>query len=376
MIRPLCLVASLCLIPSVASAQVPKSVELPRRAWFGVALAPHESGAIVTAVVAESSAAADGIRVGDIIRAVDGVAPRTPDDVVAAMAGHAAGDTAVIDIVRDGEARKRPVVLRSFPRETMAGVTFEYGSVDIVDGSRLRTIISVPDRREGRLPAVLLLQGGGCGSVDTPMVPDFGPSGLVRTIAAHGFVTMRVEKSGLGDSQGPPCSEIGYTQELDGYRKALAALKGHPSVDPERVYLLGISLGGVFAPLVASENRVRGVVVYGTLVTPPGGYPGRSDRFFREFASVDVAAAWSAVDARVLVLRGEFDETAREADHVQIAAIVNARHPGTAIHRQLPGLDHGWTRHETMEKSRGNAGRGEEVTTLPDTILEFLRKDA
>jgi dienelactone hydrolase len=349
-------------------------LDLPRRAWFGVALAPHESGAVVTAVVDGSSAAAEGIRVGDVIRAVDGVVPRSPDDVVAAVVRHAAGETAVIDMVREGAAQKRAVALRSFPRETMVGVTFEYGAVRLLDGSRLRTIVSVPERREGRLPAVLLLQGGGCGSVDTPMAADVGQSGLVRTIAARGFVTMRVDKSGLGDSQGPPCSEIGYTQERDGYRAALAALTRHPSVDPDRVYLLGISLGGVFAPLVARESRVRGVVVYGTLVTPPAGYPGRSDRFFREFASVDVAAAWSAVDARVLVLRGEFDETARESDHARIAAIVNARRPGAAIHRELPGLDHGWTRHETMEKSRGNAGKGDEVTTLPDAILEFLRK--
>jgi dienelactone hydrolase len=370
------LTASLCLVSVIGFAQAPDRGDLPRRAWFGVALAPHESGAVVTAVVDGSSAAADGIRVGDVIRAVDGVAPRSPDDVVAAVVRHAAGETAVIDMVREGVAQKRSVVLRSFPRETMVGVTFEYGAVGLPDGSRLRTILSVPERRESRLPAVLLLQGGGCGSVDTPMAADVGQSGLVRTIAARGFVTMRVDKSGLGDSQGPPCTEIGYAQERDGYRAALAALKRHPSVDPDRVYLLGISLGGVFAPLVASESRVRGVVVYGTLVTPPAGYPGRSNRFFREFASVDVAAAWSAVDARVLVLRGEFDETARESDHARIAAIVNARRPGAAIHRELRGLDHGWTRHDTMDKSRGNAGKGDAVTTLPDAILEFLRKDA
>jgi dienelactone hydrolase len=258
----------------------------------------------------------------------------------------------------------------------MAGVRFEYGSVDIPDGSRLRTVLSVPERRDGPLPAVLLLQGGGCGSVDMPMAPDVGQPGLVRTIAASGFVTMRVEKSGVGDSQGPPCSEIGYTQELDGYRMALAALRRHPSTDPERVYLLGISLGGVFAPVVASETPVRGIVVYGTLAIPPAGYPGRSDRFFREFASVDVAAAWSAVNARVLVLRGEFDETARAADHARIAALVNARHPGAATYEELAGLDHGWTRHDTMEESRGNAGRGEQVATLPDAILDFLQQDA
>ena len=374
MSRPGYLIAAIGVSVSfVALAQAPTRTDLPRRAWFGVALGPHENGAVVTAVADGSSAAAEGIRVGDLIRAVDGVVPRSPDDVVAAVVRHAAGDTAVIDLVREGMAQRRSVRLHSLPREVMPGVAFDYGAVVVPDGSRLRTILSIPERRSGVLPAVLLLQGGGCGSVDTPIVPDVGQSGLVRTIAARGFVTMRVEKSGIGDSEGPPCSAIGYQEELDGYRAALEALKRHPAVDAGRIHLLGISLGGVFAPIVAGDSSVRSVIVYGTLVAPPSPYPGRSARFFREFSSVDVSAAWSTVDARVLVLRGEFDELAPQADHARIAAIVNARHSGAAIYRELAGLDHGWTRHLTMEQSRGNSGKGEEVTTLADAVLEFLR---
>ena len=115
----------------------------------------------------------------------------------------------------------------------------------------------------------------------------------------QGYVTMRVEKSGVGDSQGPACGAIGYSQELDGYRAALSALKRHPSVDPGQVHLLGISLGGVFAPVLAREFPIRGIVVDRTLAASPPPYPGRSARFFEKFAAVDIPAAWSAVDARV-----------------------------------------------------------------------------
>ena len=48
---------------------------------------------------------------------------------------------------------------------------------------------------------------------------------------------------------------------------------------------------------------------------------------------MDIPAAWSAVDARVLVLRGQFDEVAVEANHARIAALVNAGHPGRATHQ-------------------------------------------
>ena len=366
---------SVCVGVTLSAAQI--SVDaLPRRAWFGVALAPHESGALVTSVVEGSSAAVEGIRAGDVIRAVDEVAMRMPNDVIAIIGRHTGGEVATIDIIRDGRSERHAVMLRPLLKETMPGVTFEYGSVTLPDGSRLRTIVSVPDQRERPVAAVMLVPGGGCGSVDLPLAADFAQPGLMRTIAARGYVTMRVEKSGIGDSQGPACDTIGYTQELDGYRAALSALRRHPAVDPGQVHLLGISLGGVFAPVLAREFPIRSIVVYGTLAASPPPYPGRSERFFKEFAAVDIPAAWSAVDSRVLVLRGQFDEVAVEADHARIAALVNAGHSGRATYQELPGLDHCWTRHETMEKSRGHCGNGQAVPVLSDTVLAFFAGQA
>jgi dienelactone hydrolase len=360
------------LTTALASGQSPDG-GLPRRPWLGVALAPHEQGALVTAVVDGSSAFIDGIRSGDIITTVDGTVMRAPADVIAAVGRHREAAPLSFEIVRAGQVQKRAVILRPMPQETLPGAAFEYGAVTMADGSRLRTIVSVPNRRDARSPAVMLIQGGGCGSIDVPMAPDVGTTGLLRTIAAKGYVTMRVEKSGVGDSQGPECEAIGYTQELEGYRAALTALKRHPSVNADQVFLLGISLGGVFAPTLARGSAIRGIVVFGTLSVPPSPYPGRSAQFFREIASLDVSAAWSTVSSRVLVLRGQFDEVARQSDHAQIAATVNARHPGAAAHVELDGLDHCWTRHVSMEKSRGHCGEGEQVSTMSDAVLAFLR---
>ena len=296
------------LFTAIALAQAPDG-GLPRRPALGVGLGPADGGSVVTGVLAGSAAEADGIKTGDLIRSVDGSPVRVPADVIAAVVRHRAGETIQLEIARSGTPAPHAVRLGSLLRETMSGVTFEYGAVALADGSRLRTIVTVPEGERSRRPAVLLLPGGGCGSVDTPMAPDVAQSGLMRTLAARGYVTMRVEKSGVGDSTGPACDTIGYFQELDGYRAALAALKRHPAVDAERVILLGISLGGVFAPVVASESSARGIVVYGTLGSAPSPYPGRSERFFREFATADIKGAWSAVTARVLVLHGPVSYT-------------------------------------------------------------------
>jgi dienelactone hydrolase len=372
--RLLCVVA-LVLLPFVLAAQNDAS-SLPRRGWFGVALAPHELGAAVTSVAPNSPAAADGMKAGDVIRAVDGTAVRSPADVIADTTRHAPGTTAVFDLLRAGEELRRSVVLRALPFETLPGVSFDYGSVTVSGGTRLRTIVTVPDRAAARSPAVMLIGGGGCGSIDSPLAADFGPAQLIRMIAAQGYVTIRVEKSGVGDSQGPPCREIGYTQELEGYQATLAALRRHPRVDPNRIVLLGISLGGVFAPVLAAQTPVRAIVAFGTISFPPSPYPGRSARFFSEFAGVDVAGAWSSIDARVLALHGQFEEDTSLTDHARIAAWVNAKRPGQAEARELSGLDHCWTLHATMEESKGHCGAGRQTSAVIDAVLDFLRANA
>jgi dienelactone hydrolase len=196
----------------------------------------------------------------------------------------------------------------------------------------------------------------------------------MHTVGSQGFVTMRVEKSGVGDSQGEPCASIGYTEELAGYQAALKALRSHPAVDRERIYLVGISLGGVFAPLLAAETHVAGIIVWGTLAAPPPGYPGRSERFFQEFAKVDVPAAWAKVDTRVLVLHGEFDinNVTTRGTHELIAATINQAHPGSAHFKEFAGLDHCWTRHPSFEASKDRCGQGQETQLLQNEILSFL----
>jgi dienelactone hydrolase len=367
-----CPTAAVVVFLTVALSGQSADTSLPRRPALGVALAPHDPGVAVTAVAEGSAAKAAGVRAGDVIRGLDGAIVRAPQDVIDAVAKHRAGETATLDIDRDGTIERHAVRLGSVPLETLPNTTFEYASITIGDGSRLRTIVSVP-QRPGRMPAVMLLQGGGCGSIDVPLAADNALSGVLRRIAAQGYVTMRVEKSGVGDSQGPPCADIGYTQELDGYRAALAALKRHPSVDAAQVYLLAISLGGVFAPIVAGENPVHGIATFGAPPFAPTPYPGRSDRFFREIASIELEKAWSTVAGRVLVMYGEFDEVAQDMDLGWIARVVNTRRPGAATQVELTGQDHCWSRHPSMEQSRGHCGQGtNEEALVAETILTFL----
>jgi pimeloyl-ACP methyl ester carboxylesterase len=198
----------------------------------------------------------------------------------------------------------------------------------------------------------------------------------MHTFGSQGFVTYRVEKPGMGDSEGPPCAETGYLQELNGYRAGLADLRANPAVDPERIFLVGSSLGGFFAPIIANEIPVAGIVTYGTINFAPSPYPGRSERFFAEIADVDILGEWSRIDVPTLVLHGEFDENTQAEWSASIADTVNATHPGRAEHREFPGLDHCRTRHPSVEAAVGRCGQGEPVTDVSDAMLAFLREHA
>jgi membrane-associated protease RseP (regulator of RpoE activity) len=179
---------------------------LPRRPALGVALGPDDRGVAITSVTPGSAAAVNGLRAGDVITGVDGVAVHALPEVIAALVRHRAGEIARFTITRDDRPESHAVTLGTFPRETQPGVTIEYGPVTLRDASRLRTIVSVPTEGATRLPAVMLLQGGACNSIEVPpgAADAGGPGGFMRTLAASGYVTLRVEKSGVGD--GDTCS--------------------------------------------------------------------------------------------------------------------------------------------------------------------------
>jgi pimeloyl-ACP methyl ester carboxylesterase len=164
--------------------------------------------------------------------------------------------------VRGGVRSEKTVKLKEMPREKGDGYDVIYGSVT-THGARLRTIVTRP-KAAGRHPAVMMLQGSGCWSVDTTVGPANGFTWITRDLARRGYVTLRVDRPGCGDSEGGPCRDVDFNTELDGYRHALQALKGFDFVEQEDVFLFGHSQGGVVAPLLAVDLPVRGIAVFGT----------------------------------------------------------------------------------------------------------------
>ena len=150
------------------------------------------------------------------------------------------------------------------PRESYPNVDVIYDSVTAPDGNRLRTIVTKPHDTKGKLPAIFVAGWLSCDSVEAPTGTK-DESGLVFRGLAQlpQFVLFRMDKQGVGDSEGV-CSETDFDSELAGYRAAFRAMKNYDFIDTKRIYILGISNGGGFAPLVP-ESETEGEQVRGYL---------------------------------------------------------------------------------------------------------------
>ncbi len=153
------------------------------------------------------------------------------------------------------------------PRETYPGADVIYDSVTTPDGKRLRTILTKPRNAKGKVPVIFVAGWLSCDSVEAPAGTK-DESGLVFRGLAQlpEFALFRMDKQGVGDSEGV-CAETDFESELAGYRAAFRALKNYDFLDTKRIYMLGISNGGGFAPLVpeldSEQAQVRGYISVG-----------------------------------------------------------------------------------------------------------------
>jgi pimeloyl-ACP methyl ester carboxylesterase len=153
------------------------------------------------------------------------------------------------------------------PRESYPNVDVIYDSTVTPQGKRLRTIITKPQAAKGKLPVIFVAGWLSCDSVEAPADTKDASGIVFRGLAQlSDFCLFRVDKQGVGDSAGV-CAETDFDSELAGYRAAFRALKNYDFIDTNQIYILGISNGGGFGPLVpesdAEQAQVRGYVVVG-----------------------------------------------------------------------------------------------------------------
>lgn len=260
-------------LPAAAATNgTPSSDPLPRRAFLGVNAEPVPDNHVrIGGIVPNSAAARSELAVGDILLALNGAPVESVARFLAGVRSFKSGDHLITRVQRGGKEMDIGVTLSELPREQADDIQVLYDAVD-TPGAKVRSILTRPIGTARKLPAILFVQGFDCNSVDWPLPEPHPARELVYGLTRAGFAVMRSEKSGVGDSTGAPCRDVDFRSEVSLFTSALKKLKSYDFVDTENVFIFGHSAGGWIAPLVASQEPVKGIVAYGTVVRPFAEY--------------------------------------------------------------------------------------------------------
>ncbi|MDX2035332.1 MAG: alpha/beta fold hydrolase [Isosphaeraceae bacterium] len=410
---------------------VSQADELPRSAAFGAQLGPvtadlaaeqklgSNEGVHVVKVVAESAAEKGGLKADDVILRVGDKATPNVQAFLATMRRAKAGEVLALEIVRAGKPMPLAITLGSKPKESSDAYSVTYGEVATKAG-RLRTIVTRP-KGDGPFPAFYIIQGLGGFTIENPPAGPGVYQPFVEKFARSGFVTIRVDKPGQGDSEGGPTQDVDFETELDGYIQTLKMASKLDFVDPKRIVIFGHSMGGIMGPLAAKEVPVKGIAVFGTgsktwneyllenvrrqmaLEGAPaseidealrqdaaiyhmvdfGGkspaevasahpeladriaalyddgkyYSGRHFVFFRQLSKRNLAEAWEKFGGHALAVWGEADFVSSKAEHQLIAEIVEKSGKGRGRFVSLERTDHGIHFAESQADARARFGQ-------------------
>ncbi len=428
-----------------AHAQGQPAGELPRKGFAGVQVGPVPEdvrarlkltagqGLVVMRVVAGSAAAEAGLAEGDVILEAAGKPVGSAQEYVAVVGRLNGGDKLPLTILRGGQRLSLTLTLKPRPFEGSPDFEVLYRSVATSAGRR-RVIVTKP-KGPGRFPAVLMVGGIGCYSLDN-LPPDDAYARILYGMTLKGFATMRVEKTGMGDSEGPPCRspQADLRQEVSGYVAGLRALKSYDFVDPARVFIVGHSIGALVGPLVAAEEPVRGLVVAEGIGTDWFEYELENFRrqtllagvaydeterrarqarackqrllvekqtpeqiakdapgcaaylespapytYMQQLADLNLAEVWKKVEAPVLIIYGTSDLLTSAEEHEYLRDMINSFRPGTASYVKIEGMAHGFERaasqRENFEQRRSGA-QTEFHTQVFDEIARWLTNTA
>ncbi len=415
------LVLGACLAPRIGFAD-----ELKRRGMVGVQLAPLtpetrqqfkipvEKGVVFTGIVPNSAAERAALKGGDVLTKLGDVTIDSLPTFMRTLRKYGAGDTIKFMVFREGNEVTADVTLAPRPLETSSDYDIVYDFAG-PPGRRVRTVLTKP-KDAGKYPAVLLIPPPMGGNTVEFVSPAPTPvRTLVTELTKAGFVTMRMDRSGVGDSEGLDVTENTVDGDVQSFRAALQRLSKYEYVDPGKVFVFAYSWGTAIAPSAAAELPLRGIVTFAAFARPwneqfvessirrwkleqlseeeiaanvakeklfnqefftkkrspkeiQADHPelkeymagfiqddtfifGNHYKYTQELGALNMAEAWSKVRVPVLAMWGEADFQVAKADSELVVATVNKNSPGKAQFAPVPETDHGFNQAEDQEES-------------------------
>jgi uncharacterized protein len=413
---------------------------LPRRPFLGFELRGRvnadeaRDGLEVLRVTPGGAAANAGVCPGDWLEFVNDQEVADARDLALYVRTLGPGTALEFVVDRQGERLTLHGETVALPAETIAHADVHLAHVTVF-AERQRIIFTTPIGVRPPYVTILYLQGLGTQSCELSADADEPLRKLIEGFSEAGLATLRVERSGVGDSEGPPFQGTNLFDEVEAYRAALDFLANHPLVG--NVILFGHSVGGMIAPLLAGEGtKIHGVVVFGTsalrwvdcivratrrqkllagmsgqdleryveawtemhIEVCRGGFLpwqvfarephlawlegsachgesmfGRHGAFFQQLERMNLVALWKTVRTNVLVLHGEFDWACDPDEGRALASAIADVDPNRITFIELPSVGHDMRRHASVEESYANPRGGRWDERVVQAAIEWLK---
>jgi pimeloyl-ACP methyl ester carboxylesterase len=287
-------------------------------------------------------------------------------------------------------------------REHFRNAEVSYDWVTNSSGQKIRVFVTRPFSDAATVPAIFFVGWLSCDSVEYPGGETDGFGAIFwRLIERSGFATVRIDKPGVGESEGN-CATTDFQTELDSYRAAFDSLSKYSFVDQKAIFVVGLSNGGGTSPLAVGQHHVRGYIAasswgrtwyehmienervrlsHDQKLSPagvndavkafvdfyslylvhrmspgeaiaqhrewktlwydgPDGQYGRPAAFYQQLQDLNLGRVWENVKAAVLVLHGSADTIMSQSDSRAIADTVNRVHPGAASYVEIDNANH------------------------------------
>jgi dienelactone hydrolase len=185
----------------------------------------------------------------------------------------------------------------------------------------LKATLTLP-AGNGPFPAVVLVSGSGPNNQDESDGPNHPFLDIALGLAARGIASIRYDKRTLDYPVSINQKTFTLTQEY--VPDALAAIRlldRQPAIDPRRIYVIGHSQGGTYAPLIAREApQVAGVIMLAAAAEP------LATALLRQFRYLATLPGTIGANAKA-----ELPSIAQEVAEVASPAVLRQDSPGKSL---------------------------------------------
>ena len=250
-------------------------------------------------------------------------------------------------------------------------------------GHILMGTLTIPKNVNQKLPGVVLITGSSPQNRDYSPHPS-NPYRFFRQIAdalsRRGIVVLRMDDRGCGCSGGGPLKSATTAQRADDIRAGISYLKGRKEINGNRIGLIGLSEGGIIAPMISvTDSSIIAIVLMAGSATKGDvildfqvGSSWRQwehGEWFEFFIEYDPLPTAERVRCPVLILHGDQDKHV-PVEHANILAeaIRRGGNQDVTVHI-FPGYLHNFINEEDANKKDKEGKPLNEILKIsPDVI--------